>query len=754
MRKSEKVYRLFAVSVFVLIVLLIGYYAFVMLNSSERAKQVEMIREHPFPVIVAAGEVETDITSVRSQLERLTIIRVPKVVESVHKNLQIVNESLELNLDFIVRYCISKPREAAMLRSKYTAVEADINKLMMMCSDPYINDKEICDTVKTVIIPQLNEMEALNDMILEATKDKFYEYTDSALTGHKNMQIFSTVAVIALLIVLGICLLLIFKSRRDDDMRLALRQALESAQNANRAKSLFLSNMSHDIRTPMNGIIGMTAIAAMNINDMNKVQNCLSKIAVSSKHLLGLINDVLDMSKIESGKVALNNEEFSLSELICSFISMIRPQVQAKGLAFDVNVGELEHEQLIGDTLRLNQILLNIVGNAVKFTPEGGKVKLSICELPVRHMGYATYRFTISDNGIGMEKEFLEKIFEPFERAQNSTKTKIEGTGLGMAITKNIVDMMNGQIEVSSKINEGTTFEVTLNLEIQKIEADDTAFEHLRELRVLMVDDDRDVCESTAKMLTEMGMYNEWVLTGAEAVEKVAAEHYIGRDYNTVIIDWKMPEMDGLETTRRIRKRVGNDVPIIILTAYDWTEIETEAKAAGVDAFMAKPLFKSHLKHVMCNVMQDKQQSDVNITAKITKNIFSGRVLLVEDNALNMEIAEEFIKMCGGIVEKAWDGNEAVDMYGRAVSGYYSLIFMDIQMPYMDGYEATKQIRHLELELGLTYTPIIAMSANAFDDDIHNAYISGMDGYITKPVSFEEVSKVLVDIDSQKLKLK
>ncbi|WP_418310142.1 response regulator [Phascolarctobacterium faecium] len=756
MQKSKKFYKLFSISVVILVVLLIWYYIFVMFNSTERAKQAENIKNHPFPVILAASEVNTDIMSLRGQLECLTIVRAPEMLKSVRHNLSNIDAHMQKNLDFIVRYCISKPQDSVALRDQYLVFREELNSVLLLYEDPSVSEEKIRNIIAVKTTTEINELQRLNAEIIEATKGKMLEYADTALVAHKKMQVLSTVAIVIIFLVLGICLLLIYKGRKSDATRYALTQALESAHNANAAKSLFLSNMSHDIRTPMNAIIGMTAIAAMNIDNKHKVQNCLQKITISSKHLLELINEVLDMSKIESGKVALNNEEFTLSEVIDSFITMVRPQINAKKLDFDVKINCLEHEMLIGDTMRLNQILLNIVGNAVKFTPEGGKIRLIICELPVRHQGYATYRFTIQDNGIGMEEEFLEKIFEPFERAQNSTKSKIFGTGLGMAITKNIVDMMNGQISVSSKLNEGTTFEVTLNLEMQREDVQITDFSSLQELRVLMVDDERDVCENTVKMLNEMGMHSEWVLTGAEAVEKVAAEHYIGHDYNTVIIDWKMPEMDGLETTRRIRSRVGNDIPIIILTAYDWSEIEEEAKAAGVNAFLAKPLFKSYLQHVMNSIALDRIDMLTGAEQQTchNKETFQGRVLLVEDNVLNMEIAEEFVKMCGGTVEKAWDGYEAVQKMHEVPNGYYSLIFMDIQMPCMNGYEATQQIRKTEWERGLVYTPIFAMSANAFEDDMDKAYDAGMDGYITKPVSFEEISKVLKEIKEDGSKLK
>ena len=354
----------------------------------------------------------------------------------------------------------------------------------------------------------------------------------------------------------------------------------------------------------------------------------------------------LDMSKIESGKITLNNEAFSMAELIYSFTDIIKPQIQAKGLEFDIKTLNLSHEEVIGDTVRLNQILLNIVGNAIKFTPEGGQIDIMISELPSQHIDYTTYRFVISDSGIGMEEEFLANIFQPFERAKNSTQSKVDGTGLGMAITKNIVDMMKGQISVSSTLNKGTTFEVILNFKLQQTEAAQFDFSALAGQRWLVVDDDQSVCENTAAMLEELGIDSDWTQSGQTAINKILVGHKSGADYEAVIVDWKMPVMDGIETARQIRKIMGAEIPIIILTAYDWEAIRQEAKTIGINAFLAKPLFRSHLYNIMLEIMSNRQQAEHEQVKSILLDqiVCTERLLLVEDNELNMEIAEEFFQ--------------------------------------------------------------------------------------------------------------
>lgn len=520
----------------------------------------------------------------------------------------------------------------------------------------------------------------------------------------------------------------------------ALKAAYEAVENANRAKSTFLSNMSHDIRTPMNAIMGMTSIAVMNIDHKERVQDCLKKISVSSQHLLELINEVLDMSKIESGKLNLMEEELDLADVVDHIVAMFLPQTQAKHQEFKVNIADITHEEVIGDRMRLQQILINILGNAVKFTPEGGNITFGIAERVSDMQGYGCYVFTVEDTGIGMEESYMEKLFEPFVRADNTRTSQVEGTGLGMPIVKNIVQMMNGDIQVESKLNEGSKFIVTVYLKRDHFKQE--SIEGLENLTVLVADDDRFACESACGMLRELGIDADWVMDGEKAIEMLMKAHREDRDYSAAILDWKMPEKDGVETAREIRAKIGDEVPIIILSAFDYSEIEQEARAAGVNAFISKPLFRSRLVYVMKSLMfgQEKEYTEVD---KLQSKDYSGkRVLLVEDNELNMEIAKELLKETGVMVETVVNGRLAVERIHEMPAGYYNMVFMDIQMPEMNGYEATKAIRGSERE-DLKILPIVAMSADAFTDDVKHAKDVGMNGHVAKPIEIEKLISAL-----------
>ena len=736
----------------IVIVLLVIYYIFVLLMNNNIVKQVKYIQEHPFPVRAVAGELKADFIVLKELSEHLSYDHSLPLVEHTQQQFNSIDESVRKNIDFIDLKYISQPKAGENLREKYTSLRAKQVRFLQLCRDADVNDTDIEKFFQEEIKPEIEQLLVLNNLIISSSRDKFDSYVALVLDFYKLMIFFSTIMIFCVLTVLGIYLKIDNKkNKRAEEVSTTLRQILKNAENANAAKSMFLTNMSHDMRTPMNAIIGMTAIASMNIGNSTKVRDCLDKINTASKHLLELINDILDMSKIESGKMILNNEAFSLAELISSLTDIIKLQIQTKGLKFKIYTSNLINEAVIGDRLRINQILLNIVGNAIKFTPRGGQIDILISELPSKQINYATYRFVISDNGIGMEAEFLEKIFEPFERAQNSTKSKEIGTGLGMAITKNIVDMMKGQIVVSSSLNKGTTVEVVLNLKLQANKIEDFDLSMFQGQNWLIIDNDPKICENITKMLAEVGIKSEWVLNGMEAVEKITEEHGNGYDYDAVIVAWKMSGMDGIETSRQIRKIMGEDILIAILTAYDWTEIADEAKNIGINIFLERPLFRSHLYNAMYNIISDKQKMKQNQLESVLleKTTLDERILLVEDNELNMEIAEEFIKICGADVEKAWDGSEAVKMVKAAPEDYYSLIFMDIQMPIMDGYEATRQIRQFEQEHGYKRIPIVAMSANAFSEDVSKAYLAGMDDYITKPMSLKEVQKVLDSMEDK-----
>ena len=521
----------------------------------------------------------------------------------------------------------------------------------------------------------------------------------------------------------------------------AMEEAYKYAEAANAAKTNFLSRMSHDIRTPMNAIIGMTAIAGTQIENHERVQECLSKITIASKHLLMLINEVLDMSKIESGKVEPQNESFNLADLIDNLITMILPQINQHGHTLQVSVKDMKHEWVVGDSLRIQQAFVNLISNAVKYTPDGGKISIDIKEKNLQNSNYAEYEFIFEDNGIGMTEEFQKKIFEPFTRAEDSRISGVTGTGLGMAITRNIIRMMDGGIKVFSKVNAGSKFVVTIHLQIQEGYGEST--EELTDLPVLVVDDDAETCENVCLLLDEIGMDGEWCLSGKEAVERTKLRHDEQRDYFALIIDWKMPQMDGVATVKEIRRQVGNEVPIIIISAYDWSEIEADARAAGVDHFITKPLFKSRLIRTFKELVSMGTEQEVSRGGLIHPKDYAGkRILLVEDNDLNAEIAQEIIEMSGLLVERAENGKVAVEKIEKAEENYYDMVFMDIQMPVLNGYEATLAIRHLKRK-DVKTLPIVAMTANAFVEDIDQAKSAGMDEHISKPIDIVQLEAVM-----------
>lgn len=514
-----------------------------------------------------------------------------------------------------------------------------------------------------------------------------------------------------------------------------LLKARNEANQANESKSDFLSKMSHDIRTPMNAIIGMTAIALAHLDDSERVMDCLNKITISSKHLLSLINEVLDMSKIESGKIDLTEEEFNLSDLVDNLLTMIRPSIVQKNHELEVRIKRVQHEDVIGDVLRLQQVFMNFMGNAVKYTPDGGKLELEISEEESSLEEYGCYHFVFRDNGIGMDEEYQKKIFEPFSRAEDKRISKIEGTGLGMSIAQNIVRMMKGNIQVKSEIGKGTEFTVTVFLKQQNKAAVD--LEKLKNNSIMMVDDDIASCEAVCAVLEDIGLKGEWQLCGKDAVERICEVQKQGRNFFAVILDWKMPEMDGIETAKAIREKVGAKVPIIILSAYDWSVVEAQARQAGVDDFISKPLFKSRLIYLLKKIAGEENRKEE--IEKPPQQSFEGkRILLVEDNELNREIAEEMLRTTKVEIDSVTNGKEALEQFQKVKEGYYNLIFMDVQMPIMDGYEASKEIRSLKRKDAATI-PIVAMTANAFTEDIAASRSAGMNEHITKPLNMEEL---------------
>lgn len=517
-----------------------------------------------------------------------------------------------------------------------------------------------------------------------------------------------------------------------------INEAREEAVRANKAKSEFLSNMSHDIRTPMNAIVGMTAIASSNLDDRQKVADCLRKITLSSKHLLGLINDVLDMSKIESGKLTLNMHQVSLRETMESVVNIVQPQVKEKNQNFDVFIQDVMAEEVFCDSVRLNQVLLNFLSNAIKFTPEEGTIHVSLLEeeSPVSQ-NHVRVHLRVKDNGIGMTSEFQENIFESFTRENSSVVHKTEGTGLGMAITKYIIDAMGGTIELNSALGEGAEFHVTLDLERAPVQTEDMI---LPEWDLLVVDDHEELCLSTVAALKEAGVNGEWALDGMTALQMIEERHQKQEDYHIILLDWRMPDMNGTELAREIRKRVGNEIPILLFSAYDWSEIEKEAKAAGISGFISKPLFKSTLFHGLRAFAGEANQTQEPEEEKVYH--FEGvKILLAEDNDMNWEIAYDLLSVFGLELERAENGQICIEKFKRSEVGFYNAILMDIRMPVMTGYDAAKNIR------GLDRTdadiPIIAMTADAFSEDIQHSLDCGMNAHIAKPIEINEVLRVL-----------
>ena len=565
------------------------------------------------------------------------------------------------------------------------------------------------------------------------------------------------ISSIAVAVVLLTILMLLQKARKAEaaarkaasdtqELNAKLQVAVEKAETANRAKSTFLSNMSHDIRTPMNAIIGFTTLALSNIDDTDRVKDYLGKTLASSNHLLSLINDVLDMSRIESRKIHLEEVEVNLSDVLHDLKTIVSGQIYAKQLELYMDAMDVTDEDVYCDKTRLNQILLNLLSNAIKFTPAGGTVSVRVRQLAGQVRGCGQYEFRIKDNGIGMSPEFAKKIFEPFERERTSTVSRIQGTGLGMAITKNIVDMMGGTIEVQTAQGKGSEFIIRVPLRVQAEHRPVEKIAELEGLKALVVDDDFNTCDSVTKMLVKVGMRAEWTLSGKEAVLRARQSIEMSDVYHAYIIDWRLPDMNGIEVTRQIRS-LNDDTPIIILTAYDWSDIEVEAKAAGVTAFCSKPMFMSDLRETLMSALGQKPADAVQRLLPEKNADFKGKhILLVEDNELNREIAQEILQEYGFLVDTAENGAVAVEKVSTAAPGSYDLVLMDVQMPIMDGYTATRKIRALD-DPARAKLPILAMTANAFDEDRRNALESGMNGFLSKPIVIgdlvQELHKIL-----------
>ena len=584
-----------------------------------------------------------------------------------------------------------------------------------------------------------------------------YVYTDEKAVFHESLTLILT-ALVCYILLVSVLQMLRRRSVQEmeqqkkeqekkyqtqlEEQNRKLEIALRHEGAANRAKREFLFNMSHDIRTPMNAIIGFTSLAATHIDNREQVLDYLKKISTSSQHLLSLINDVLDMSRIESGKVKIEEKAVHLPDLVHDVRSIIQPNVAAKRLSLFIDTMDIEDEDIITDPLRLNQILLNILSNAIKFTPTGGMISIRIAQKNGAPKGCVCYEFRIKDNGIGMSEEFQKHIFEEFSREESSTVSGIQGTGLGMSITKNIVDLMGGTIALTSEPGKGSEFIVTLCFTRSGQKAEPKQLPQLEGLRALVADDDTNTCLNVSTMLSKIGMRPEWTISGKEAVIRTKYAVEQGDEFSVYIIDWLIPDMNGIEIVRQIRKVIGDRCPISILTAYDWADIEDEARAAGVTAFCEKPLFLSELRRVLAEPFRAEPASK---PAQPTAADLKGKkLLLVEDNELNREIALEILKEAGFVVDTAEDGTVAVQKIKQAAPGQYDLILMDIQMPNLDGYEATRQIRALP-DAEKANIPIFAMTANAFEEDRQNALEAGMNGHIAKPLDVPHLLRVLAD---------
>lgn len=564
-----------------------------------------------------------------------------------------------------------------------------------------------------------------------------YNILDVTINAMSNQQFLMILGacVFVLIVIVWIFRRYFFMTRLKLD---ELRRAQEVALEASKAKSEFLANMSHDIRTPMNAIVGMTAIALTHIDDQQQVQNCLKKITLSSKHLLGLINDVLDMSKIESGKLTLSTEQISLKEILEGIVNIMQPQIKIKKQSFEIHIENILTENVWSDGVRLNQVLLNLLSNATKYTHEGGSIQLSLYQdNSPKGEDYVRTYIKVKDNGIGMSEEFLKKIYESYSRADGERVSKTQGTGLGMAITKYIVDAMDGVIDIKSIPNKGTEISLTFDFEkVNEVEMDMV----LPSWNILIVDDDELLCKTTKETLQSIGINAEWTLSGEKAIELVNQRHKVRNDYQIILLDWKLPGMDGIQVAREIRKILGDQAPILLISAYDWSEFETEAREAGVNGFISKPLFKSTLYHVLSQYMVTETEHDQTVVQNT--DLAGCRILIAEDNEINWEVAKELLSDLGMELEWAEDGQICLDKFLESPKGYYDAILMDIRMPHMNGYEATKAIRASTHSEALSI-PIIAMSADAFSDDIKQCLDCGMNAHVAKPIDVAELTRLL-----------
>lgn len=706
------------------------------------SRQINYVAEHPYKAMSEINKIRARVFEMNTYLP-IFISETENNLDGIRSVLRTSCQENEKSLKILDEIYLGKKEDLTELNDALD----ELKKALIQSVENSENNKMDRPAVQKYFDKEIEPIRVKTDTAIQKvidSADRRVLIIQESTEEKAEAAIFYAVVIGLLMIVIVIYA---YKLRNEylinDELKRQqkiLQDALLVAQKANDAKRDFLSRMSHEIRTPMNAIIGMSAVAFNYLDDKKRTADCLRKITFSSKHLLMLLNDVLDMSKIENGKLNIRQELFDLKNLVTSLADINYGIATAKGLAFEIVISGFKDELLLGDSMRVNQILLNLLSNAIKFTPKGGSVRLEIRML--RSASDKIWlRFIVKDSGIGMKKEFLEHLYEPFEQADNGIARKYGGTGLGMAITKNLVAIMDGTIEVESQEGAGTTFMVDLPFGVSKVDKKTAA--EMEEMRVLVVDDDNDTCEHAVVLLKGMGVNVDWALNGFEAIEKVrSACEDDGRCYDVCFIDWCMPELDGIETARRMRRYVGPDVLIIIISAYDWSGIEEQAKAAGVNAFIAKPFFASNLYNTLLTVSRKPELGFSAVGNKETYDFGGKKVLLVEDNELNMEIASELLKFVNLQVEHAENGKVAVDIFRNSKENEYALIFMDIQMPLMNGYDAARCIRSSEHPAAGTI-PIIAMTANAFNDDVQAAFDAGMNGHLAKPIDVEVLYKTI-----------
>ena len=706
------------------------------------SRQINYVAEHPYKAMSEINKIRARVFEMNTYLP-IFISETENNLDGIRSVLRTSCQENEKSLKILDEIYLGKKEDLTELNDALD----ELKKALIQSVENSENNKMDRPAVQKYFDKEIEPIRVKTDTAIQKvidSADRRVLIIQESTEEKAEAAIFYAVVIGLLMIVIVIYA---YKLRNEylinDELKRQqkiLQDALLVAQKANDAKRDFLSRMSHEIRTPMNAIIGMSAVAFNYLDDKKRTADCLRKITFSSKHLLMLLNDVLDMSKIENGKLNIRQELFDLKNLVTSLADINYGIATAKGLAFEIVISGFKDELLLGDSMRVNQILLNLLSNAIKFTPKGGSVRLEIRML--RSASDKIWlRFIVKDSGIGMKKEFLEHLYEPFEQADNGIARKYGGTGLGMAITKNLVAIMDGTIEVESQEGAGTTFLVDLPFGVSKVDKKTAA--EMEEMRVLVVDDDNDTCEHAVVLLKGMGVNVDWALNGFEAIEKVrSACEDDGRCYDVCFIDWCMPELDGIETARRMRRYVGPDVLIIIISAYDWSGIEEQAKAAGVNAFIAKPFFASNLYNTLLTVSRKPELGFSAVGNKETYDFGGKKVLLVEDNELNMEIASELLKFVNLQVEHAENGKVAVDIFRNSKEKEYALIFMDIQMPLMNGYDAARCIRSSEHPAAGTI-PIIAMTANAFNDDVQAAFDAGMNGHLAKPIDVEVLYKTI-----------